>query len=649
MNFYKVLVSSQRYHGKDALTYSHSELLPVGAVVVAPLQNQSVLGIVTGKVTKPSFDVKPILKTATTEPLPKAALDLLDWMKLYYPAPLGSITSQFLPNSLLTDAKSTTIPTKQSSHSQESLPKLTDEQKSAVSTVLGTNKPSSWLLHGETGTGKTRVYIEIAKQMLSKGRSVLILTPEIGLVPQIARDFENALPARIIIFHSNLGTADKRRAWQDIINADEPLVVAGPRSALFSPIKNLGLIVVDEAHEPAYKQEQSPYYYAPRVASKLAEIHRATLIFGTATPNVTDYYLAEQKNISILRLQTQPVKTSTFKPVIRVVDARDRSLFGKHPHLSQTMLEEVGRTLSNNEQSLIFLNRRGSARVVLCQNCGWQARCPVCDLPLTYHQDSHTLRCHTCGHKEPGLSACPVCGSTEIIFKSAGTKAIESSLASLFPKAKIQRFDTDNLTSERLEKHYHDIVGGKVDILVGTQMLGKGLDLPKLAFVGVVSADSSLAFPDFTAEERTYQLLSQIIGRIGRGHRPGTAVVQTFQPNSPVIAAALNNKGWQEFYKQQLVERKKYGFPPFFHLLKLSVSRKNQQNTYKSARDLKEALANSGLRVQILGPSPAFYEKTKSNYHWQLVIKAKNRSELTKVIELLPSGWSYDIDPINLL
>lgn len=643
-----MLPSSARYHGQDPLTYASTLVLEVGSLVIVPLQNLEVLGIVVANEKEPSFATKKIVRLISPEPLPLQQIKLLSWIKSYYPAPLGAITTQFLPASVLGLPKKETVLKPMTHQVDSDLPQLTPDQKKVLKSIeAGTNSHNSWLIHGETGSGKTRIYLELARQTVEAGKSVLVLTPEIGLVTPLAKTFEQ-INAPLAIYHSNLPPAKRRNTWMDILQNSGSQIVIGPRSALFCPIKKLGLIVLDESHEPAYKQEQAPYYYAPRVAAKLAQLHGAKLISGTATPSVIEYYYAKLKNVPVLRMEKLAIETNHPKTKITTIDLRNRKNFSRHPYLSDSMLQSIQAALNNHEQSLIFINRRGSARLVVCQNCGWQATCPACNLPLTYHHDNHFLICHTCGHKQMAPINCPTCESTDIIFKSAGTKAIVESLKHLFPKAKIQRFDTDNPMSEKLEKHYDTIAKGEVDILVGTQILGKGLDLPRLSFIGVVNADGSLQFPDFTAEERTYQLLCQIIGRVGRGHKPGRAVIQSFQPDDSVVSHAIS-KNWEKFYESEIEQRRRFGFPPFYHLLRLSVSKGTQKSAQTAATNLASKLRQGGFKIEVTGPSPAFYEKQRGNYRWQLVIKAKDRSELLKVISVLPAGWTHDIDPINLL
>jgi primosomal protein N' (replication factor Y) len=336
-------------------------------------------------------------------------------------------------------------------------------------------------------------------------------------------------------------------------------------------------------------------------------------------------------------------------PSISIVDLKDRAQFTRSPRLSRALLEAIEGSLKRGEQSLVYLNRRGTARVVLCENCGWQALCPHCDLPLVYHADSSSFRCHTCGHREPIVTSCPACKHPSVVFKSFGTKAITDELTKLFPYARIQRFDTDNNKAESFQEHFQSVKDGNVDILVGTQMLAKGLDLPRLSTLGIVLADSSLYMPDFSSRERTYQLLSQTLGRIGRGHVAGTAVIQTYQPESQLIRDAIDDN-WDDFYQSELKERRTYHFPPFYYLLKLSCKRASYKSAESAAAKLKQQIESTIPDLEIDGPTPSFHEKLQGKYQVQLVLRTTQRSKLLEAIKLLPaSGWTYDIDPVNLM
>ncbi|HUC89923.1 MAG TPA: primosomal protein N' [Patescibacteria group bacterium] len=643
MQYIEVLVSDPTFHGNEPLTYSSNLRLEPGALVIVPLRQKQVLGVVVGASTQPQgFAVKHIIYAPDVPPLPPALLALLEWMRGYYPAPLGVLTQLFMPNKQLPKKPSYLSSAEKI---EKSLPPLSPDQQKALSEIKTTGMH---LLHGATGSGKTRIYIELAKRSLSSGRSAIILTPEIGLTSQLDSDFRAALGDRVVILHSQLTDVTRQRIWQALLEQTEPVVVIGARSALFSPLKNVGLIAVDESHETAYKQDQAPYYHATTVAAKLASLHKATIVLGSATPLVTDYYIALAKQRPIIRM-LQNAKSSDFlERSVSIVDLRDRAKFTKSPHISNELINGIEQTLTKKEQALVFLNRRGTARIIFCDSCGWQAVCPHCDLPLVYHADSHIMRCHSCDFKSSCPVSCPSCGNASVIFKSIGTKAIASELEKLFPDAKIMRFDTDNKKDERIEQHYDAIKRGDVDILVGTQTLAKGLDLPRLSLVGVAIADTGLYFPDFSAQERTYQLLAQVIGRVGRGHREGHAIVQTYSPDSPLLKSILS-KNWQEFYEKEITERKIFHFPPFCYILKLSCRRASSASAQRAAISFVQKLQDERKGITIEGPAPSFHEKVQNKYAWQIIIKSNNRQLLVNIIQDLPSGWSYDIDPMNLL
>lgn len=648
-------MASARYQKREPLTYASETVVQPGSIVAVPLGRQQALGLIHAEVKKPSFACKPITKQLDDLTLPPEAGTLFAWLQSYYPSGSGATMQLFLPSSLLTKKAETLQATdkkpKTTTKPQEltpaDLPPLRPAQVAALKTITS-SKQHHFLLHGETGSGKTRVYIERAFATIKNGKSVLILTPEIGLTPQLYKDLAAQFGERVIIMHSNLTTKNRREYWLKIARASEPLVVIGPRSAMFSPLKHIGLIVVDEFHEPAYKQEQAPRYQTIRVAAALARLHKAEVIYGSATPPVAEYFLAEQTNMPIIRMDAHN-RGGSATVSSEIVNMADKSDFSRSPYVSNTLLRAIESALLNKEQVLIYLNRRGTARQVQCQNCGWQALCPRCDLPLTYHGDGHNLRCHTCGYRAAAPLSCPVCASTDLQYRVMGTKALLETLQGFFPQARLKRFDTDLGVAERMDKHYADVRAGNIDILVGTQMLGKGLDLPQLGLVGVVAADTSLYLPDFTAAERSYQLLHQVLGRVGRGHRSGKVIIQTYVPDNPVLQAAIQ-KDYDAFYKAELIERQTFLFPPFCYLLKITVSRKSSASAEKAIAALHQKLQGTKLKVRLSDPAPSYYEHTHDMYHWQLILKAVDRKELIKAVEALPAGnWTYDLDPANLL
>lgn len=641
--YYRVLVASQRFHGQESLTYASSSNLLTGQIVSIPLQRSSVLGIVESKAPKPSFATKEILDEWPIS-VPSASLSLLFWLRDYYPSPLGVITELFTPPSLPKKLPDT-LPL-QSLNNPSKLPPLTTEQSEALE-AIGPSRGKSFLLHGDTGTGKTRIYVELARQALAKTRSVIVLTPEIGLTGPLLDTFTKTFGPRVIVTHSDMTPAKRRASWLNASKTEQGIIVIGPRSALFSPLKNIGLIIMDEAHDSAYKQEQAPYYQTSRVAAQLARLHSANFVMGTATPLVTDYFALEQKQLPILRMTT-PAINITHETTIHVIDLRNKNNFTKSSWLANSLLEAISGAIKNGEQTLLFLNRRGSARLVLCDNCGWQAVCPHCDVPLTYHQDQYAMRCHSCDFSDKVPTSCPACSQGALLFRSIGTKALESEITRLFPQARVSRFDRDTEKSERLLQQYEALQTGKIDILIGTQSIAKGFDLPKLSIVGIIQADSGLQIPDYSSTERTYQLLSQVSGRIGRGHTKGALFVQTYEPDSPLIKLALK-KDYSSFYKQELKQRQLYNFPPATFLLKISCARASSKSANAACQKLANSLKQLGTGITIEGPTPRFVEKIAGRYAWHLIIKSKSRPNLIKIVKSLPSNYSYDLDPSDLL
>lgn len=663
LTYVKVWVASSKYKSPAALTYQAAGPLPRGSLVRVPLKNDLVLGVVAAPVTsKPAFPTKPLQPLEDLPPLPAAWLTTARWLAEYYAAPLAAVLQMMLP-AALSDRRLLAEPAATEPvlvRPEAGLPPLTAQQRQALAAI---SHPDTYLLHGQTGSGKTRIYLELIQRSLLAGRSAVILTPEIGLTSQLSHNLQAHLPGQVTILHSQLTAKQRQLAWLQLARGGRPQVVVGPRSALFSPLPDIGLIVIDEAHDSSYKQDQTPRYNALRAAAKLAGLHHSVLVLGSATPNVEDYYVAEQRHKPIIRL-TELAKGEALAPEVHLVDLKDRSQFSGSHHLSRLLVKAIDEALGRGEQSLLYLNRRGTARLVLCEACGWQALCPRCDIPLIYHDDNHSLRCHTCGYQQALLVSCPQCSHPSILFKSAGTKAIAAEAERLFPGARVRRFDTDNHKPDRLETNYQAIRDGAADILVGTQTLAKGLDLPLLTTLGVVLADTSLSLPDFSAGERTYQQLSQVLGRIGRGHPTPAAgngswagggslaapqaYIQTYQPDSLILRAAIS-RDWTDFYQTELDGRRKFRFPPFCYLLKINCRRAVSKTAEKAIGAF--AVSISRLPVIIEGPAPAFHERVAGKYSWQLTVKATRRSDLLKVVASLPTGngWSFDLDPTDLL
>lgn len=646
MHYYEVAPNQIVRANSDFFTYSSDRIMDVGQIVLIEIGKKQMVGIILRKTLKPSYPTKPIITVIEQTPLPRELVELSIWLSKYYASPLASVLQTILPNGVLKKRRPQKILPEIIKRNRTNIV-FNEEQRSVLKTMANL-KTGTFLLQGITGSGKTEIYIELAKQAILKNTSAIILVPEIALTSQLISEFSNHFND-LLVTHSKMTESTRHLVWSEALNSTKPRVVIGPRSALFTPVGSIGAIIVDESHEPSYKQEQSPKYSALRAATMLGRFHKAKVIFGSATPNITDRYLAEQSKHPILRL-TKLARIDSIAPTIQMVDMTKRSNFNSHRFFSKKIIDQITNTLKDGKQILLFHNRRGSASTTLCVECGWNAECPKCFLPLSLHADNHHLLCHICGFKSSVPTSCPTCKSANIIHKGIGTKLIESELQKIFPKANIARFDADNANNETLNSRYDDLYNGKIDIAIGTQIIAKGLDLPNLRTVGVIQADAGLAIPDFSTNERTFQLLAQVIGRVGRNEHKTQVIVQTYQPTQPSIVNGLT-QDYESFYKNALSERKKGLFPPFTHLLKLTCSYKTESSAINNSKKLNLELRKKlNADVQILGPTPAFYERQHGNYRWQLILKSPKREYLTDAIKHIPSkSWQFELDPTSLL
>ena len=649
MYYYEVYIADGRYQADEPLTYSSESKLKNGSVVTVMLRGKAVSGFVGKSVNKPTFKTLPIKTLLSDKLIPKHVLPMAEWLRDYYACSLGDGLRQFAINKTV-KRRGSAKPEKQifKIKTQTKELKPTAEQKKALGRIKKL-KNHTILLHGHTGSGKTYIYIESIKEALENKKSSIVLVPEIALTAQLVSNIAAQIGIEPVVFHSSLGQAERKRLWLKVLESNEPVVVIGPRSALFVPVRDTGLIIVDETHENTYKQEQTPRYHAVRVASKLAQLTGSKAILGSATPSVVDYYLAF-KHSALVDLKGRALKTDQ-QVNIELIDMKDKSELRSSPYLSKALLSGIEKTLNNYQQALIYLNRRGSARLVMCTACGWQLLCPNCDTPLTYHGDSHKAMCHGCGHNTKPPVECPNCKSPDVIYKSAGTKAIADALAKHFPDHKLARFDGDNKAGERFENQYTAVRDGKIDIIVGTQIVAKGLDLPKLGMVGLVTAETSLYLPDYTADEKTFQSIYQLLGRIGRGHSdlPGIAVIQTYQPESDLLKSAIE-RDYESFYQHALKERQSFRFPPYSYNLKLVCRRSTEKGAQFASQKLYTELMDKKVEgVQIIGPMPSFHYKRSGSYFWQIIAKSKERSKLVELSKIVPAKWSIDLDPTHLL
>lgn len=646
MFYYEVAPNQIVRSNQDVFTYSSEVVFEIGQIVRVEVGKKIMTGIVTRSVKKPSYITKSIVSTLEEIPLPKPLVQLSLWLAEYYATPLALVLQTVLPRGLHMSRRQITVPTLRMTRDRTNIV-LNEEQTSVINSVTA-SRSGTFLLQGITGSGKTEVYIELIKKSLLKGKSALLLVPEIALTSQTIAEFTHHFND-VLVVHSTMTEAQRHITWQKALLSEKPLVVIGARSALFTPLKAIGVIVVDESHEPSYKQEQSPRYSALRTATMLGRFHDAYVLFGSATPSIIDRYLAEQSKKPTLQL-TKLAKPESKAAKVTVVDMTNRSNKANHPLFSRQLITAIDETLAGNKQVLLFHNRRGSAASTLCENCGWVAECPRCFLPLTLHSDQHILRCHICDHQGKVPTMCPVCSHVDIIHKGVGTKRIEHELQKLYPKKSIARFDADNTINETVNARYSELYEGTIDIAIGTQVIAKGLDLPHLRTVGVIQADSGLSLPDFGASERTFQLLAQVVGRVGRNEHETNVIVQTYQPNHRSIIFGVR-QDYESFYESELIERKKGLFPPFTFLLKLTCTYKSESSTINAVASMKKRLEQAVLKnVIILGPTPAFYERERDNYRWQLILKSPKREELIKILKLVPaSHWQAELDPTSLL
>lgn len=644
---YYLVAPNRAFHQKEGLlTYESDSPIKIGQIVEVPLGKQSAIGIVVKKVAKPNFPTKAISRALYDTPLPKHLVKDLLWLAEYYQSPLSCVVQAMLPRGIAKNRRAKSTEQTNKLYSPDNAYPLSNAQKTAIKQIE-TNPNNTILLHGITGSGKTNIYLELAKHQLAEQKSVILLVPEIALTSQLVQNFQKHFQD-ITLLHSEQSESVRHQLWEKILNEDRPQLIIGPRSALFAPVRDLGLVIIDEAHEPAYHQDQNPKYSALRLASQISRT-----ILGSATPLISDYYICKQHD-AVVSLDELAIKNDK-RATITTVDFKDRTNFTRNRIISNQLIESIQRSLDNHQQSLLFHNRRGTAPITVCDKCGWQALCQNCLLPLVLHADKYELRCHCCERHYPVPTSCPECGNASIHHKGFGTKLIEDELVRLFPRAKIGRFDADTTSDEKLDKVYSAVHDGEYDIIIGTQMIAKGFDFPKLSTLGIVQADAGLSLPDFSSEERMYQLITQVIGRAKRGHQDSNIFIQTFQPEHEIIRFATSGD-YQSFYNYLLGRRHSAKLPPYTFLLKLSLTYKTEKATVANAqvlyRNLRQVVQQNKLsQLTITPPMPAFHEHSNTGYTWQIVVKAKSRKDLTTIFAALPPNphLHYDFDPYTLL
>ncbi len=530
---------------------------------------------------------------------------------------------------------------------------LNEEQKKCLVEVqasLASNRFASHLIYGVTGSGKTEIYLQAIQMALDQNKSAIMLVPEISLTSQTIERFRSRFSQKIAILHHRRSLGERSTAWKEL-QKKEAMIVIGARSAIFSPAQNLGLIIIDEEHDSSYKQsDEAPCYQGRDVAVKRAHLENCTILLGSATPSLESRYNAEIGKYTLHTLSHRA--TSASMPKVRIIDMeRAFEIAGGFTHFSQELLDGLKERLNAGEQTLLFLNRRGTHRMQVCKACRNIIKCPHCDLSLTYHRAGHLLQCHLCDFTQDSPRVCPQCQCPESLeFKGFGTEHVERSLHAIFPEIRTLRMDRD--TTKQKNSHedlFKQFRAHKADVLIGTQMIAKGFHFPSVTLVGVLNTDASLSIPDFRAPEQVFQLLTQVAGRSGRSQLPGEVIIQTFLPEHPTIKLAAA-QDYPAFYSAEIEERRKFGFPPFCHLVKLLFSSTDSEEAKKAAEAAHSAIPPME-GIELLPVSPAGHPKVKDRFRFQFIIKSLKISNLIQILADLKANSSVelkiDIDPLS--
>lgn len=642
----------------------------IGKRVWVPFRNRPIVGYIVGFVERPQVkDVKHILSVIDDMPiLDNQLLKLTKWIGEYYYSSWGEAIQAAIPGPLKrgrTKIKPKRPLTEEAYEPTKKF-KPTDQQEGALKSIfksLSENKHDVYLLHGITGSGKTEVYLQAIEAVLKLGMSAIVLVPEISLTPQAVERFKSRHGKTVAILHSRLLESERFLEWKKLKEGTAKIVV-GARSAIFAPVKNLGLIVVDEEHETSYKQEDAPRYNARDVAIMRAKLSNATVILGSATPSVETYYNAISKKYKLLRLTERIEKRQL--PKVEIIDMRQEMIDTKEVKILSRALENaIADALNRKGQVMLFLNRRGFSTFINCKHCGYVVKCKYCNVSLTYHFDTKRLDCHYCNYQEPPPEVCPKCKSEYVRYFGIGTQKVESEVARLFPQCNIGRMDTDATAKRGSHKQIlTDFRRGKIDILVGTQMIAKGHDFPKVMLVGVVAADTALNLPDFRASERTFNLLTQVAGRAGRGIEPGKVIIQTYNPLHYAIEKSINHD-YVGFFDEEINFRRELKYPPFAHIVEINLRGRNEERVIKISHELGGILNAFSKReyfqachesIEVVGPAPAFISKMRGRFRLNILLKGKNPKDICKLIDeslrhlrgRSAVTIAIDVDPIGI-
>lgn len=538
--------------------------------------------------------------------------------------------------------------------------KLTEEQQNAFNKIdetINNNENKEFLLYGVTGSGKTEIYLQLIEKIIQKNKTAIVLVPEISLTPQMVERFIARFgQEKIAVLHSKLSIGERYDQWNKIKNGECKIVI-GARSAIFAPIQNLGLIIIDEEHDSSYKSETNPRYNAKELAGYMAKKNNIPLVLGSATPDISTYYKAENNKIEMLKL-TKRANESNL-PKVDVIDLREELANGNRSILSRKLYEEIEKNLKDKKQTILFLNRRGYSTFVMCRDCGYTVKCKNCNITMTYHIKTNKLKCHYCGHEEKNLTECPECHSKNIKYFGTGTQRLEEDINKIFPEATTIRMDIDTVTRKNShEEILNKFKNDNIDILIGTQMVVKGHHFPNVTLVGVIAADSSLYIEDYRANERTFQILTQVAGRAGREKLPGRVIIQTYNPDNFAIECS-KKQNYDEFYETEIELRKQLKYPPFCDIISIGLT-DTDNNKIKNVSErlynnISRTIKNEKMDFNIYKPLPCPIDKIKNKYRWRIILKGKLNNKIidiiNKSIEQVNSKTTriiVDTNPTNL-
>ncbi len=694
---YAEILLPRKMHGSsDVLTYAlpaeKTEDFQEGQLVEIPLRNGKIRGVIWNiHDRKPAFRTKPIDRiVGNSIHLNSRQIALAKHIAAYYICPLHKVIKLFFPATAFTRKKSLEeIPPLEKDNFREADLQLTSEQISALEKIKKSTK-STILLHGVTGSGKTEIYRRLTLDAMKAGQQVLMLVPEISLTPQTVKNFEKQFGKNIAVIHSKLSAKKKSNYLYNIYRSNIQIII-GSRSAIFAPFQNLGLIIIDEEHEDSYKQDQAPRYHTREIAEKICALAdetqnenqragtnapenslkpRIKLILGSATPSIESYYKAKSGEYELVEMPSRipQLDHPDALPRIHLIDLRDELKKKNYSIFSELLQVKIAANLARKQQTILFLNRRGAASAVICRDCGHVEACPDCETSLTYHSrisvensilPSQRLICHHCGKIQPIPKTCRNCQSSLIKYIGLGTQKIEEEVTKLFPTARVLRADKDTTKKHGdFEDIYNAFHNHEADILIGTQMIGKGLHLPQVTLVGIVLADTTLTIPDFRSGEKTFQLLTQVAGRSGR-EKPGEVIIQTYLPDHYAVQSTLRHD-YIGFYQNELINREENHYPPFNKLIKLTIEDTDAQKAYFHSHQLfreleqtKSELHSTGTNlVDQINVFPALLPKLRGKYRWQILLGGSNPQQFLKnfsYLKPLKSDIKIDVDPLHTI